>query len=69
MQKKFLDNYRGELGAVQLRSGRYVIRPKGALGTIGWSPVPWEAYTLTATQGQRALQRGSIDGNPLTLDP
>ena len=27
----------------RLRTGRYITRPAGQLGTIGWVPFPWEA--------------------------
>lgn len=29
--------------ATRVRNG-YWIRPKGSLGTCGWSPVPWTAW-------------------------
>lgn len=32
----------------------YIARPKGALGTIGWSPFPWEAtYGKTKAEAHR----------------
>lgn len=32
----------------------YIARPKGALGTIGWSPFPWEAtYGETKAEAHR----------------
>jgi hypothetical protein len=35
-----------ELEAFKLRSGNWIVRPKGQLGTIGWSPRPWTAVNV-----------------------
>ena len=38
----------------RLRSGGYIARPAGSLGTIGWSPMPWTAtYGSTAEKAKR----------------
>jgi hypothetical protein len=35
-----------QLEAVRLHNGTWAVRPKGQLGTMGWSPAPWTvAYT------------------------
>jgi hypothetical protein len=39
-----------EVEAVKLSSGWYV-RPKGALGTCGWYPHPWEITYIPKAQG------------------
>jgi hypothetical protein len=35
-----------ELEAIRLRSGNWIVRPKGQLGTVGWSPKPWSAVNV-----------------------
>ncbi len=32
----------------------FIVRPKGALGTAGFSPVPWEAHTVRAKTAEIA---------------
>ena len=32
-----------ELETIAIAGGGYIARPQGAVGTIGWSPFPWEA--------------------------
>jgi hypothetical protein len=46
-----------EMEATQLRSGWWVVRPKGQLGTIGWHPYPWTAIFVRAATEQEALRK------------
>ena len=34
------------LSVQHLSGGETIIRPRGALGTCGWSPLPWQAAIL-----------------------
>lgn len=45
------------LEAVLLRSGRYVVRPAGALGTMGWAPYAWDAIFVRARSPDDAIRR------------
>lgn len=45
-----------ELEATQLHSGRWAVRPKGQLGTIGWSPKPWMAQIVSAANAESAIR-------------
>jgi hypothetical protein len=51
-----------EIEAVRLKSGWFV-HPKGACGTMGWHPVPWEiTYIKGARNEQDALHRARQAG-------
>ena len=36
-----------KLEITELRTG-YIVRPEGAVGTIGWSPKPWSAQYFSS---------------------
>jgi hypothetical protein len=44
------------LEATPLRGDRYAVRPVGALGTCGWSPVPWDVQYITAHSPEAAVR-------------
>lgn len=46
-----------ELEATELRGGYYAVRPKGCLGTCGWSPRPWTVCYVRATGPSQALHK------------
>lgn len=46
-----------EREAEPLRSGCYVVRPKGALGTCGFYPCPWTAQFVKASSAGHALYK------------
>jgi hypothetical protein len=46
-----------EMEATQLRGNRWIVRPKGQLGTCGWSPIPWEAVYVTARDAADAIAK------------
>jgi hypothetical protein len=47
--------------SIQLEATRlsksWAIRPLGAVGTHGWSPVPWEVIYICAPTAQQAILR------------
>lgn len=45
-----------ELEATRL-SNCWAVRPKGALGTMGWSPVPWTVVYVKAATESDAIRR------------
>jgi hypothetical protein len=50
--------------AEPLRSGTYVIRPEGTLGTMGWvNGIPWTAEFVKGHQVKRALEKYQRDLN------
>jgi hypothetical protein len=50
-----------ELEATHLRDNVYAVRPKGQLGTCGWSPKPWTVQYVRATSLQHAIQKAKKD--------
>lgn len=52
-----------ELEATHLRGNRYAVRPKGSLGTCGWSPFPWTVVYVTARSEDAAVKkaRGELE--------
>lgn len=46
-----------QLTAEHLYSGRYVVRPIGGLGAVGWYPKPWTAYFTNARSPQHAIRK------------
>ncbi len=48
-----------ELEAELLRSRRWVVRPKGQLGTCGFYPCAWTAQFVTASTAEEALRKAS----------
>lgn len=46
-----------ELEATQLRSGEYVVRPKGSLGTMGWHPRAWTMASTRARSPADAIRK------------
>lgn len=49
-----------KLEAIQLRSGTWVVRPEGQLGTCGFYPRPWMAYFTKARNAQEAIRKAKI---------
>jgi hypothetical protein len=45
--------------AVQLRNGKWAVRPKGQLGTCGWHPYPWTVFYVTAINEQEAIRKAA----------
>ena len=46
-----------KLEITELRKG-YIVRPEGAVGTIGWSPKPWEAqYFSSRSKAQQYINQ------------
>jgi len=46
-----------KLEITQLRTG-YVVRPEGAVGTIGWTPKPWSAqYFSSRSKAQQYINQ------------
>ena len=48
-----------EMEATHLRGRTYAIRPKGALGTCGWSPKPWTVIYVQANSALEAIRKGT----------
>ena len=46
-----------ELEATHLRDKTYAVRPKGQLGTCGWSPKPWGVIYLKAKSKTDAIRK------------
>jgi hypothetical protein len=46
-----------ELEAVEIRLGRYAVRPAGQLGTCGTSPVLWSVVYINASSPAAAIRR------------
>jgi hypothetical protein len=46
-----------KLEATKLRDNKWCVRPEGQLGTIGWSPKPWEAKFVTARSAEEAIRK------------
>lgn len=47
---------RYEMEATELRNNRWAVRPKGALGTHGFSPYPYEVIYVTASSAEEAVR-------------
>ena len=46
-----------KLEIIQTRTG-FVVRPEGAVGTIGWSPKPWSAqYFSSRSSAQQYINQ------------
>lgn len=45
-----------ELEAIQLRSGKWAVRPVGQLGTCGWYPEPWTIQYVSARSEAEAIR-------------
>lgn len=46
-----------KLEIIQTRTG-FVVRPEGAVGTIGWSPKPWSAqYFKSRSSAQQYINQ------------
>lgn len=46
-----------KLEITQLRTG-YIVRPEGAVGTIGWTPQPWSAqYFSSRSKAQQYINQ------------
>ena len=43
--------------AVHLSGWRWAVRPKGKLGTIGWTPFHWEVIYVSATTYDKAIDK------------
>lgn len=48
-----------KLEAIELRSGRWAVRPVGALGTYGFYPKPWTVRYVNARSAAEALRKAS----------
>ncbi len=47
-----------KLVALHLRDNKWVVRPEGCLGTMGWKDgVPWTAIFVTARSESQALAK------------
>ena len=47
-----------KLEATQLRSGRWIVRPEGCLGTCGYiDGKPWTAQIITARNAAEAVRK------------
>ena len=45
--------------ATHMRDRSWVVRPAGALGTMGWTPVPWTAVFVKASTTAEALKKAA----------
>ncbi len=49
-----------KLEITELRTG-YIVRPEGAVGTIGWTPKPWSAqYFSSRSKAQQYINQVSL---------
>ena len=49
-----------KLEITELRTG-YIVRPEGAVGTIGWSPKPWSAqYFSSRSKAQQYINQVAL---------
>lgn len=46
--------------ATHLRDNRYAVRPAGAVGTCGWTPVPWIVVYVNARSVNEALRKAAL---------
>lgn len=49
-----------KLEATQLRGNKWVVRPEGQLGTMGWHPKPWTAVFVTARSEADAIKKAEL---------
>lgn len=49
-----------EYEAEHMRDNRWVVRPKGQLGTMGFHPVPWDAQFVKAHSSAEALRKAAL---------
>jgi hypothetical protein len=48
------------LEIIELRTG-YIVRPEGAVGTIGWTPKPWSAqYFSSRSKAQQYINQVAL---------
>jgi len=45
------------LEAVELRDGRWAVRPVGQLGTCGWYPKAWTVQYIKARSAEEAIRK------------
>ena len=49
-----------KLEITELRKG-YIVRPEGAVGTIGWTPKPWSAqYFSSRSKAQQYINQVAL---------
>jgi hypothetical protein len=48
-----------ELEATHLRGNQYAVRPRGQLGTCGWSPIAWQVEYVSAPSESAAIRKAS----------
>jgi hypothetical protein len=49
-----------KLEITEVRTG-YIVRPEGAIGTIGWSPKPWSAqYFSSRSKAQQYINQVAL---------
>lgn len=49
-----------KLEITELRTG-YIVRPEGAVGTIGWTPKPWSAqYFSSRSKAQQYINQVAL---------
>jgi len=49
-----------KLEITELRTG-YIVRPEGAVGTIGWTPQPWSAqYFSSRSKAQQYINQVAL---------
>ena len=54
-----------KLEAMKLRSGRWIVRPEGRLGTCGWiDGIPWTAQFVTARTAAEAIHKAACEQKP-----
>ena len=46
-----------KLEALHMRDNLYAVRPVGALGTCGWSPVAWAVQWVRARSPEEAVRK------------
>lgn len=51
------------LEATPLSGGRFAVRPKGQLGTLGQFPRPWEMKVIKTTSAEQAIKEAKRQGN------
>lgn len=49
-----------QLEATHLSGRTYAVRPKGALGTCGWSPEPWTVQYVKAFSKAEAIRKAGV---------
>ena len=54
-----------QLEAVEIGPRKYVVRPKGALGTHGWiKGKPWQVQYIKADSAEQAIEKAALEFKP-----